>query len=249
MLSGDRVMPLLRGRFGGPYLWSKECRSTQDVLLYNEWAEGAVSVSEHQTGGRGREGRPWEDTAAQSLLLSVLLRPAPESPVEQLSLVVGLATAEAIDAVAGTSGELKWPNDVLLDGRKVAGILLESSRGAVVCGIGINVNQAEAEVPDRTRVPAGSLRISTGWEHDRAELLAELLLTLEQRYDEWCKGGLEPLLPQLERRDSLRGFAVTVGDVSGMAAGIAPDGRLRITRDDGTVELVASGEVEELVSD
>lgn len=248
-LTGDRVGPLLRGRFGAPYLWSEECRSTQDVLLQNEWDEGAISVTEHQTGGRGRQRRAWTDTSGRSLLLSLLLRPQVGAPVEQLSLLVGLAVAESIDAVAGTRSELKWPNDVLVAGRKVAGILLESSGGTVVCGVGINVNQTEDELPTDTRVPAGSLQLVTGREHDRASLLATLLLALEQRYDTWRENGLERFAVELERRDALRGRRVSVGDLSGTAAGIAGDGRLRVASDDGTESLVASGEVHEHVDD
>ena len=244
-LTGDRVVPLLRGRLGAPYLWSEECRSTQDVLLHDEWDEGAVSVTEHQSGGRGRQRRAWTDTSGRSLLLSLLLRPQVGAPVEQLSLVVGLATADSIDAVAGTRSKLKWPNDVLVGGRKVAGILLESSSGAaVVCGIGINVNQTEDELPTDTRVPAGSLRLATGREHDRPPLLAALLLALEQHYDAWREHGLERFSVDLERRDAMRGRRISVGDLSGTAAGIAGDGRLRVIHDDGTESLVASGEVQ-----
>ena len=249
-LTRDRVVPLLRGRLGAPYLWSEECRSTQDVLLHSttEWDEGAVSVTEHQSGGRGRERRAWTDTAGRSLLLSLLLRPRGGAPVEQLSLVVGLAAAESIDTAAGTRSQLKWPNDVLVDGRKVAGILLESSGATVVCGIGINVNQTEDELPTATRVPAGSLRLATGREHDRAALLVSLLLALEQHYDTWRESGLERFAVELERRDALRGQRISVGDLSGTAAGIAGDGRLRVVHDDGKESLVASGEVRDHVT-
>ena len=246
-LSGDRVVPLLRGRLGAPYLWSEECRSTQDALLHSQWKEGAVSVAEHQSGGRGRQSRAWTDTSGLSLLLSLLLRPQAGSPVEQLSLVVGLATADSIDALSGTRTQLKWPNDVLVDGRKVAGILLESSGATVVCGIGINVNQTEDELPTDTRVPAGSLRLATGREHDRAALLASLLLAIEQHYDAWRENGLERFSVDLERRDALRGRRISVGELSGTAAGIAGDGRLRVVHDDGMESLVASGEVRDHV--
>jgi BirA family transcriptional regulator, biotin operon repressor / biotin---[acetyl-CoA-carboxylase] ligase len=247
-LMPDLVEPLLRGRFGRPYLWSAECASTQDVLRDPSLNEGAVAVTEHQTAGRGREGRAWEDVPGRALLLSVLLRPRDGLPVQQLSLVAGLAVAEAIDAVAGTSAELKWPNDVLLDGRKVAGVLLESTEGTVICGIGVNVAQPEAELPADVRVPAGSLQTATGRDHDRPTLLVELLARLQRRYEEWLDLGLALFLPDLERRDALRGVALQVGGVSGTAAGIAADGRLRIRGRDGTETLVASGEVEPAVS-
>jgi BirA family biotin operon repressor/biotin-[acetyl-CoA-carboxylase] ligase len=117
------VEPLLRGRFGRPYLWSESCASAQDVLRGSDLPEGAVAVTEHQTSGRGREGRPWEDVAGKSLLLSLLLRPPAGMPTHQLALVSGLAVAESVEERRDAAG-IKWPNDVLLEGRKVAGVLL-----------------------------------------------------------------------------------------------------------------------------
>ncbi len=222
VLTADRVEPLLRGRFGRPYLWREECASTQDALRDPELPEGAVAVTEHQTGGRGRSGRGWSDVAGRSLLLSLLLRPSAGRPVEQLSLVVGLAVAEAVDATAGLAATLKWPNDVLVGEAKVGGILLESSRGAVICGIGVNVGQTESELPFGTRLPSTSLRLATGRPQDRATLLVAVLEAIERCYDEWLATGLGQLLMEIERRDALRGKTVTVGGVTGEAAGIAP---------------------------
>ncbi len=247
-LTPDVVRPLLRGRFGTPYRWSPECASTQDVLRDGELPEGAVAVTEHQTGGRGRSGRAWEDVAGRSLLASCLLRPAAGAPAEQLSLVTGLAVAEAIDRLAGVRSELKWPNDVLVGEAKVAGILLESSRGGVVCGVGVNVDHVATELPDGTRLRPTSLRAVTGRRHDRAALLAELLLALERHYDTWAAAGLAPLLPALEARNALRGARVAIGGVAGVVGPIAPDGRLSLTRDDGSAVLVASGEAQVLGS-
>lgn len=243
LLTAEVVEPMLRGRFGRPYLWTESCASTQELLRGADLHEGAVAVTEHQTAGRGREGRRWDDAAGRSLLASVLLHPPPGSPAQQLSLVVGLAVAEAIDAVAGTPAQIKWPNDVLVDDRKVAGILLESTDNAVICGIGVNVNTREDELPPDGRTPPGSLRTVTGREHDRAVLLVKILEGLQHRYGEWIDLGLGLFVPELEQRDALRGRAVTVGSVSGTAAGIAPDGRLRVRSEDGTETLVASGEV------
>ena len=242
-LVADLVEPLLRGRFGRPYLWSESCASTQDVLRGSGLPEGAVAVTEHQTSGRGREGRLWEDVAEQSLLLSLLLRPPPGSaPTQQLALVMGLAVAEAVEP-ARDAAAIKWPNDVLLDGRKVAGILLEASGEEVVCGIGVNVAQAEDDLPAATQVPAGSLFAVTGRAPERAVLLAALLEILEHRYDAWRRAGLVPLLDELEARNVLRGRRVEVGGEPGTAGPIAPDGRLTLERDDGSTVLVASGEV------
>jgi BirA family biotin operon repressor/biotin-[acetyl-CoA-carboxylase] ligase len=244
-LTAAEVEPLLRGRFGRPYLWSESCASTQDVLRGSGLPEGAVAVTEHQTSGRGREGRRWEDAPGRALLLSLLLRPPAGSQVQQLSLVAGLAVAETVEPARDVAS-LKWPNDVLLGGRKVAGILLEASGEDVVCGIGVNVSQTEAELPADTRLPTASLLTATGQAPERADLLASLLTTLEHRYDAWRRRGLASLLDELEARNALRGHAVRVGREAGTVVRIALDGRLALRRDDGTEVLVASGEVVEL---
>jgi BirA family biotin operon repressor/biotin-[acetyl-CoA-carboxylase] ligase len=242
-LEPGAVEPLLRGRLGRPYLWSAECSSTQDVLRDSALPEGAVAAAEHQSAGRGRAGRAWVDVPGASLLVSVLLRPAaPPARLPELSLVAGLAVAEAIDSVTGLRCLLKWPNDVVHDGRKVAGILLEVADGAVVCGIGVNVNQDEGELPPAGWGPSSSLRVATGRRQDRALLLAELLARLEARYDEWLAGGLGAVVGAVSERDWLRGRQVRAGTGAGVADGIAEDGRLRVLID-GVPSLVESGDV------
>jgi BirA family biotin operon repressor/biotin-[acetyl-CoA-carboxylase] ligase len=243
-LTEDVVTPLIRGRFAVPYLWHAACRSTQDVLRGSGLPEGAVAVAEHQTAGRGRSGRRWDDRPGSAVLVSVLLRPPLGAPLPQLSLVAGLAAAEALEGLTGIPAGIKWPNDVLLAGRKVAGILLESDEDAVVCGIGVNVGQLERELPADTRVPAGSLRTATGIDVDRATVLASLLDALERDYDTWRHDGLEPLLPALERRNALRGRRACAGTQEGVVGAFAPDGRIELALDDGTTQLVASGELE-----
>ena len=242
-LAPDRVAPLLRGRLGQPHVHAAECETTQ-LLLPGDAPEGAVATADHQRAGRGRHGRRWEDRPGSALLVSLVLRPPAGAPVPQLSLVCALSVAETVEHAAGVQDvRVKWPNDVLARGRKLAGILLEGRDGTVVCGIGINVNQAEDELPFGLRAPVASLRTLTGREHDRALVLVELLERLEARYDTWLASGLSPLLPELGRRDALLGRQVSVGDVTGTAAGIAPDGRLRVAAG-GTETLVASGEIE-----
>jgi BirA family biotin operon repressor/biotin-[acetyl-CoA-carboxylase] ligase len=241
-LTPDVVRPLLRGRFGDPYLWRESCASTQDILREADLPEGAVAVTEHQTAGRGREGRRWDDVAGRSLLLSLLLRPPGGEPVEQLSLVAGLAVAEAVEESRDAAG-VKWPNDVLLEGRKVAGVLLEATEGVVVCGIGVNVSQRQDELPAGTPVTAGSLLSITGRAVDRAELLVTLLEIMEHRYEAWRRSGLAPCIDELEARNVLRGRTVRVGGESGTAGRIAPDGRLTLHRANAGTVLVGSGEV------
>jgi BirA family transcriptional regulator, biotin operon repressor / biotin---[acetyl-CoA-carboxylase] ligase len=187
-LGPDAVLPLLRGRFGRDYRYVERTPSTQRLL--EDAREGAVAVAEEQTEGRGRLGRSWHARPGTSVLVSVLLEPSvPSDRLPELTLVAGEACAEAIAATTGLASTIKHPNDVLVDGRKVAGILAEARDGRVVLGIGINVNVGAGELPTETETPAGSLSLAAGREVSRAELLAELLLRLEQRYDAWASGG------------------------------------------------------------
>ncbi|MEK6275278.1 MAG: biotin--[acetyl-CoA-carboxylase] ligase [Actinomycetota bacterium] len=184
-LSPKLVVPRLRGRFGRPYLYAEVCPSTQR-LLDEKHSEGAVALTEEQTEGRGRLGRQWLSPREVSLLFSILLEPPVETQrLPELSLVAGEACAEAIAAVTGLEPEIKLPNDILVSGRKTAGILAEARDGRVVLGIGINVNVPPDELPTEVDRPATSLLVEAGAEIDRAELLIELLSVLERRYDEW----------------------------------------------------------------
>jgi BirA family biotin operon repressor/biotin-[acetyl-CoA-carboxylase] ligase len=184
-LSPDIVEPLLRGRFGRPYRYFERCESTQRELAADA-PEGAVAVAEEQTAGRGRLGRPWHAPAGTSVLVSVNLRPSVDVPrLPELSVVAGLAAAEAIERETGLRPELRFPNDLLIRGRKVAGILAEARDDRVVLGIGINANLSEDELPTNVDTPATSLSIESSAPVDRAELLATLLERLEARYDAW----------------------------------------------------------------
>lgn len=188
-LSPEAVLPRLRGRFGRPYENVASTPSTQ-LLLPADAPEGAVVVAEEQTAGRGRLGRSWLAPAGTSLLLSLQLRPpVPGERLPELTVVASRACADAIAARTGLEPELKFPNDVLVGGRKVAGVLAEAREGRVVLGIGVNVNLAPEELPREVDRPATSLLAETGREVDRAELLAELLERLERRYDEWVSGA------------------------------------------------------------
>jgi BirA family biotin operon repressor/biotin-[acetyl-CoA-carboxylase] ligase len=184
-LSPENVAPLLRGRFGRPYAYFERCESTQRELAADA-PEGAVAVAEEQTSGRGRLGHRWHAAPRTSVLASVNLRPdVPTRRLPELSLVGGAAVAEAIAAETGLRPEVKFPNDVLIGGRKVAGILAEAREDRVVLGIGINANIAAGELPTGLETPATSLQIETGVPIDRATLLAAVLERLEADYDAW----------------------------------------------------------------
>jgi BirA family biotin operon repressor/biotin-[acetyl-CoA-carboxylase] ligase len=242
LLTPERVRPLLRGGLGDPYVYADRCESTQR-LLGDDLPHGAVAVCNEQTAGRGRLGRSWQAPAGTALLCSMLLRQPPGRNVAELSLVAALATCETVENVAGRQARIKWPNDVLLeDDRKAAGILLEGRAGAVVLGIGLNINQTGAELPVRPRFPAGSLFLLDGIRRERAPILAELLFRIEHAYERWTAGGLAELLPELLRRDALRGRTVDIGELRGTAAGMAETGELVLETPQGR-QLVASGEV------
>jgi len=181
----EAVVQRLQGRFGHEYTYVESTPSTQR-LLSPDAPEGAVAVADEQTEGRGRLGRSWEVPAGTSILCSVQLRPAVDASVfPQLTVVGAEACADAIRTVTSLEPGLKEPNDVLIGGRKVAGILGEASEGRVVLGTGINVNVPAEELPVDVQIPATSLLAETGEAVDRVELLVELLTALERRYDGW----------------------------------------------------------------
>lgn len=182
--TAEAVLPLLTGRLGRPYRFVEDCPSTQR-LIADDAPEGATVVADHQTEGRGRLGRDWRDEPGSSVLLSVCLRPRVDpARLPELTVVAAGAVAAAVAAETGLDPALKHPNDVLVAGRKVAGVLAEASEGRVVLGIGVNVNQTA--LPADVRLPASSLRLETGREHDRARLVAAILNLLGPAIDEWA---------------------------------------------------------------
>ena len=245
-LTDERVAPLLRGSYGRPWTWRESCSSTQ-LLLGPADPHGAVAVTEEQTAGRGRLGRVWETPPGRAILVSVLLRPPAGRLAPQLSIVAGIAVARAVEEALGAprapSPRIKWPNDVLLDGRKCCGILAEARDGAVILGIGLNVNQAPEELPPTQRVPPTSLRIAaSGRGFERAPLLAGLLWHLEAAVDAWAAGGLEALHAELAARDELAGREIVLDGAPARVIGIAPTGVLEVEVA-GVRRLVDSGEI------
>ena len=226
---------------GTPRTHVAECESTQ-LLLGPDDPEGAIATTDHQTAGRGRLGRRWIEAPGTSVLVSALLRPPVERRAPELSLVAAVAVALALEEPTGFAAQIKWPNDVLLEGRKVAGILAELKGGAVVLGIGINVNQAADELPEGARPEAASLRSLDGVVRDREAVLSSLLHHLDRLYAEWLTGGLAALHLELAARDFLHGRRVRTEAATGVAVGIDQEGRLEIETKSGVI-LVESGEV------
>jgi BirA family biotin operon repressor/biotin-[acetyl-CoA-carboxylase] ligase len=225
-------------RLGEPRLHVETCESTQ-ALVDTSLPEGAIVVADHQTAGRGRLGRRWEAPPGTAILCSLLLKPPASRSAPELALVAGVAVADTIERVTGLAVQLKWPNDVMLRRAKIAGILAEMRDGAVILGIGLNVNQKREEMPER----AGSLRSLTGREWNRDALLDELLDDLGARYAAWVEGGLDAVYDGLGPRDFLRGRRVSVNGTSGTAVKVDRNGRLEIDTGDHRIVTVESGEV------
>jgi BirA family biotin operon repressor/biotin-[acetyl-CoA-carboxylase] ligase len=240
-LAPEVIEPLLTGRFGHPYRYEQECESTQQ-LADRSLDEGAAVACDVQTAGRGRQGRSWKAPPGTAILCSVLLKPPAERAHQELSLVAGLAVAETVEQALGLAVQLKWPNDVMVNRRKVAGVLAEASDGTVVLGIGVNVNQSREQLPADATVEPGSLYTSDGIRRERAPLLAELLLSLERTYDAWREGGLNALYDTLGARDFLRGRRIFLDGRAGVGIGIDRGGRLEVEIE-GERLTVESGEV------
>ena len=225
-------------RLGEPRLDVESCESTQ-ALVDTSLPEGALVVADHQTAGRGRLGRSWDAPPGTAILCSLLLKPPAERNAGELSLLAGIAVADMLERATGLSVQIKWPNDVMLRRRKVAGCLAELREEVVVLGIGVNVNQTQDDLPPN----AGSLRTLTGRTWEREPLIAVLLEDLTSRYADWLAGGLDAVYDGLGPRDFLRGRRVTVNATSGVAAMIDREGRLEIAVGHGEVVTVESGEV------
>jgi BirA family biotin operon repressor/biotin-[acetyl-CoA-carboxylase] ligase len=211
--------------------------------------EGSVLVAEHQVSGRGRLDRVWTSPPRAGLTVSFLLRPdVPAARRGWLPLLTGVALAEAVAEVTGVLPSLKWPNDLLAaDGRKLAGILAETSGTAVVVGVGLNVSTTAAELPDT----GTSLSRVTGGTVDRGPVLLAFLRAVERRYLNWTQALGDPVSSGLAQDylawSSTVGTTVAVSlpdgsTLEGVAEAVDWDGRLVVATPEGTVQL-ASGDV------
>ena len=232
--------------------------STSDIAIdlgHQGAPHGTVVIAEEQTAARGRmRGRSWHSEKASGIYVSVLLRPslAPASAA-MLTLVAGLATREAVAQQTGLAPDIRWPNDLLLNGRKFTGILTEMHAVPdriefVVIGIGVNVNHEW--FPEELEPLATSLRIETGRTHSRLEVLVRLLLELERYYNRFMADGAGPIVERFTKVSSYaRGKRVRIEAATetftGTTEGLEPNGLLRVRRDGGRVETVVSGSVRE----
>jgi BirA family biotin operon repressor/biotin-[acetyl-CoA-carboxylase] ligase len=205
---------------------------------------GTVVIADSQAAGRGRRGHVWLDEPGASLLASVVLRPRlSPARVPLLSLAVGVAVAEALQAVAGVAARLKWPNDVLVGGRKIAGILLESRLGpAVLVVAGIGVNLAQRTFPPPLDGSATSVALETGAPVDRDRLLAALLDALRPQCAALERGAVDEVLGRWRARSATLGQPVVVDGVRGVAVDVDEDGALLVAAR-GVHHRVVAGEL------
>lgn len=213
---------------------------------------GTLVLAEEQTAGRGRSGRAWSSPPGLGVWMSMVARPSVLAAPGLLPILVGLAAAEAIDPfVRPVTTQVKWPNDLQLAGRKIAGILCEGSwdgarPGAVVVGIGLNVLHAPDDFPEEVRQTATSLRITAGWSPPRAEVagaVASAVARALARPPAQLTGALQQAL---RRRDALEGRPVTVTgatETAGTALGVSPVGALLLRTPEGRLQTVTSGTV------
>lgn len=225
--------------------------------------EGEIFIAEKQTSGRGRMGRNWESPEGKNLYISLLLRPRlSSSQANLLTLVAGAAIFDAVTPFAPKNSlKIKWPNDLYLNDKKMAGILTESGSSSdqkswVVCGIGINLNTDPADFPPEVRKSATSLKVAIGKEVNRTEMAVRLIEAFEQRYLRFCKTadeGTSELLRFVDQHSYLKGKRVqweggvgvrhALPRLKGIAIGLSPEGYLLIKTDSGETKPVFSGDV------
>ncbi len=228
------------------------CASTSDVALAHARAgaaHGVIVVADAQTAGRGRLGRPWASPPGANLYLSAIVRSSrPLAELAPLTLAIGIGVVDAVRA-AGVAAALKWPNDVVVGTRKLAGILCEvAGEGCVVAGIGVNVNGAAAELPSELTARATSIADQLGGLVSRAAFTEALLTAVEAWIDRFLAGGVPAIAAAWEARMAAA-LELRVdrgpggGAVIGTALGLDRDGALRLRAADGVIHRIVAGDV------
>jgi BirA family biotin operon repressor/biotin-[acetyl-CoA-carboxylase] ligase len=216
-------------------------------------AEGTVVVADSQTHGRGRRGRTWFSPSGQSIYASIILRPSmAPAQAPQITLLTAVAVVKTLNETANLNAKIKWPNDVLIQGKKIAGILTEISTDMdvvdfVVVGLGINVNTPREMMPPDIQQIATSIKIETGGEVSRADLLCRFLKHFESCYDQLKAEGFGPIMAQWRRMTDIIGQLVHVDVLdkrhTGTVESVDDDGVLILRDDQDTVHRIYSGDV------
>lgn len=243
------------GWLGKELLFFKETDSTNDELKRRAAKgadEGLMAVADVQTKGKGRRGRGWENPAGVNIAMSYLLRPSfPPDTAPMMTLVMAIAAAKGIRDISGLDVKIKWPNDIVINGKKLVGILTEMTAEPdyiqdVVIGTGINVNGKD--FPESIRDRATSMYIEGGRVYSRTEVTAAVTDAFEEYYAVFCKkGDMSGLKRIYDSSCANVGTKVKVldprGEYEAQAHGIDDRGRLLITKEDGTEDTVYAGEV------
>jgi len=230
--------------------WHDELPSTMSEaarLAASGAPHGTVVAARRQTAGQGRHGKRWASEADAGLYFTQIMRlkaAVPDLPV--VTLALGLAVAEALTAVSGLPMDIRWPNDILLRERKVSGILTQFEEGAVLAGIGVNLNQRA--FPEELESIATSLWMASGWDYEPAKVLEEILGKIELHIGLLDREGRGPILRLFEQSSSYamgRRVEVDMGGrvVRGVTHGLDESGFLRLRKEDGMYELVLAGGV------
>jgi BirA family biotin operon repressor/biotin-[acetyl-CoA-carboxylase] ligase len=238
----------------GPVHYFETLDSTNNLakeLAARGAPEGTVVVAEAQTGGRGRLGREWDSPPGVGLYVSLVLRPMlPPMDLPQITLTTAVAVAKAVRRVAGVAPGIKWPNDLLLNGKKLGGVLTEMESESdriryVVVGLGLNVNNPE--FPTELAATATSLILAAGRPFSRVDLLKAWLDEFDGLYDRFLNQGFAEILEEWKGLTVTLGRAVTVRqgprEISGLALDVAPDGALLLRTAGGEIVRVISGEI------
>jgi BirA family biotin operon repressor/biotin-[acetyl-CoA-carboxylase] ligase len=246
-LDPERIAEMLTtGRYGRSLTIIAETESTNDDArraVRSGAPDGHTIVADAQRRGRGSHGRTWLSPPGVDLYVSILARLDMEiSSLPPLTLAVGLAVADTVTQLSQVSAQVKWPNDVWIEGRKVAGALVETSSSGdqaepVVIGIGLNVNRRE--FPAELDTPATSLSLAAGTVLDRSRVLACLLGHVEAWVDRFASEGPEPIAAAVNERLSLRGTLCRCDSVQGIVEGVHPRGSLLLRDSDGVREVYA----------
>lgn len=252
------LQPLLKTRMiGRKMVYQQSCASTQIIahqLAQEGTPAGTVAVTEEQTAGRGRMARVWDSAYGKGIWMSVVLRPdvVPQK-APQFTLVAAVAMVRAIEEVTGVKPEIKWPNDILIKGKKCTGILTELQSDAdgiqaLIIGIGLNVNQELADFDIQVQPIATSLKMESGKHVNRQDMVRAILFYLEQYTDLYIEEGFGILKVLWESYSSTIGSKVRARlpkeTLEGIAEGITEDGVLQLRTVDGKLHSIYSADIE-----
>ncbi|WP_268235137.1 biotin--[acetyl-CoA-carboxylase] ligase [Priestia taiwanensis] len=257
-VTANEIMLGLETEFIGRYVqYEESVDSTQKIaaqIAYEQAPEGTVVIAEEQRIGRGRMNRSWYSQKGKAVTMSLILRPKmPPQQAPQLTLLTAVSIVLALRDVTHVQADIKWPNDILMNGKKVVGILTELQAEAdqinsVIIGMGINVNSVEEDFPEQVKDIATSLRIESGEKINRATLIQRIFFHMEKLYKQYLEHGFKPIKLLWESFALSVGKEITARTLSstlkGKVLGITDEGVLQLEDNYGNVHLVYSADIE-----